>query len=221
MKSKNVFININAARVVASVFGLLSGLGGITHGIGETLQGNIAPGGIIINSWTEGPISTNMGGEPAMSVVPNLLLTGILTIVVSVAVMAWAAAFVQTKNGGTVLILLSIGMLLVGGGFAPPIIGVLAGAAGTGIKAPSAWWRIHLPVNIRRILAGLWPWVFGICVIDGVFLVAGSVILVYFFGLNRPEMFVNSFFFAVVSLLLTILTGIAYDIQNGDRRVGN
>jgi hypothetical protein len=60
-----------------------------------------------INSWTEGSIATNMGGEPAMTVIPNLLVTGTLTIIVSMAVVVWAA-FVRDKNGGRNLLLLTI-----------------------------------------------------------------------------------------------------------------
>ena len=210
MESKTAF---SAARGTALIFGILAGLGGLTHGIGEVLQGNVKPDGIIINSWTQGPIATNMGGEPGMTIVPNLLVTGVLCIIVSLAVIVWSAAFVQRKHGGLVLLLLSIAMLLVGGGFGPPIIGILAGVAGLGINAPYTWWRRHLPVSIRRFLGTLWPRIFGIAVINGVFLVVGSVILVYFFDLNNPDLFSNSFFFAVLSLLLCILTGIAYDIQ--------
>jgi hypothetical protein len=213
MRGKNALTKLGAARVVASIFGVLAGLGGITHGVGETLQGNVAPDGIVINSWTQGPIATNMGGEPAMTIVPNLLVTGILTIIVSLAVIVWSAAFVQRENGSLILILLSITMLLVGGGFGSPIIGILAGVAGTGIRSPLTAWRKRLPVNARHFLAKLWPWVFVACVISGVFLVVGSVILVYFFGVNNPDLFSNSFYFVVLSLPLTILTGVAYDIQ--------
>ena len=219
MDRKNVLANISAARIVASIFGVLAGLGGITHGIGETLQGNVAPSGITINSWTEGPIATTMGGDPAMTIVPNLLVTGMLTILISIVVMIFAAAFIQRKSGGVIQILLSIIMLLVGGGFAPPIIGILAGVAGLGMNSPLTWWRKHLSVNIQRFLAQLWPWIFGVCVINGVFLVIGSIILVYFFGVNNHDLFVNSFFFAILSLLLTVFTGVAYDIQNSPRGV--
>jgi len=52
-----------------------------------------------------------------------------------------------------------------------------------------------------------------------VFLVIGSVILVYFFDLNNPDLFTNSFFFSVVSLSLTIAIGRAYDAQKGTQRV--
>jgi hypothetical protein len=214
MRSEKTFIKLGASGIIASVFGVLAGLGGITHGIGETVQGNVAPGGIVIDSWTRGPIATNMDGEPAMTIVPNLLVSGILSIIVSLAVIVWSAVFVHRKNGGRVLVSLSIAMLLVGGGFGPPIIGILAGVAGCGIRSPLTGWRKRLPVNIQHLLAKVWPWVFGVCVTNGVFLVVGSVILVYVFDLNNPDLFSDSFFFAVLSLPLAILTGVAYDIQN-------
>jgi hypothetical protein len=46
-----------------------------------------------------------------------------------------------------------------------------------------------------------------------VFLVVGSIILVYLFGLDRPDLFVGSFLFAVVSLLATLFAGVSYDVQ--------
>jgi hypothetical protein len=101
------------------------------------------------------------------------------------------------KHGGWVLILLSVVMLLVGGGVGPPVIGILAGVAGLGIHARYTWSRQHLPVTARAALAQWWPWVF----------------MVYVFGLNAPDLFVDSFFFATVSLLVTIVLGVAYDIQ--------
>ncbi len=214
MQNKTTFTTFNVARVTALIFGILAGLGGLTHGIGEVLQGNIRAGGIIINSWTQGPIASNMGGEPAMTIVPNLLATGFLTILVSLAVLVWAA-FVRDKNGGRILLLLSIIMLLVGGGFGPPIIGILAGLAGSGIGAPLTWWRERLSRSIRAGLAALWPWIFAIAVINGVFLVIGSVILVFFFDLNNPDLFTNSFYFSVVLLILTIVTGRAYQAHRG------
>jgi len=216
MGKKVATTNISAARVVASTFGVLAGVGGMWHGIGEVLQGNVAPDGIIINSWAQGPIATNMGGEPGMTVVPNLLITGILCIVVSLAIIIWAVAYVQRRKGGVVLVFLSIAMLLVGGGFGPPLIGILAGVAGAGINSPLSWWRSHLPANVKSFLANLWLWVFGICVASGLLLVVGSVILVYLFGVNNADFFLNNFYFTVLFLFFTILTGIAYDIQTSE-----
>ncbi len=220
MADKNRAPTLSAARAAASVAGVLSGLGGITHGIGEALQGNVAPAGIFIMSWTQGPIATNMGGEPAMTLVPNLLATGLLAIVVGLIIIGWSAFFVPRRPGGVVLVLLSIAMLLVGGGFAPPVMGILAGVAGLGVNSPHPWWRRHLPATMRHLFAQAWPWVFAAFVIDAVFLVIGSVLLVYLVGFNNPEVFVSSFLFALVLLLFTIFTGIAYDIRDGERLAG-
>jgi hypothetical protein len=120
---------------VASVLGILAGVSGASHGPGEILQGNIVPSGIMIEAW---PGLTSLGGEPAMTIVPSFLVTGVLAIIFSLIVAVWAAAFVQRKNGGLVLILLSIIMLLVGGGVIPPGFGVIAGMIGTRIKQPLA-----------------------------------------------------------------------------------
>ncbi|HSJ55814.1 MAG TPA: hypothetical protein VLC95_01440 [Anaerolineae bacterium] len=206
----------SAARATATLFGVLAGLGGLTHGIGEVLQGNVRPKGILIESWTQGPIATNMGGEPGMTIVPNLRVTGVLTILASLAVIA-TALLVRDKKGGRRMILFSILMLLVGGGFGPPILGILAGVAGTGVGAPSAWWRTRPRAGTRRFLGMLWPWVFGISAANGLFLVVGSVILVYFFGVNNADLFTNSFYLSIGSLVLTILTGRAHDAQEPDK----
>jgi hypothetical protein len=210
MENNNNLPAFSAARATAVIFGVLAGLGGLTHGIGEVLQGNVKPDGIIINSWTQGPIAAYMGGEPAMTIVPNLLATGILTILVSLAVVIWAA-WVRDPKSGRILLLLSVVMLLVGGGFGPPIIGILAGLAGTGIGAPLSWWRQRLSGTLRRGLAATWPWIFGLAVVNGVFLIIGSLIAIYFFDLNNPDLFTNSFYFSVILLLLTIITGRAYE----------
>ena len=217
MKVRESWTNFSAARLVASIFGVLAGLGGLTHGIGEILQGNTTPSSMFIDSWTQGPIATHMAGDPAMTVVPNLLITGVLGMVVSLVTIAWAVAFVQRKHGGFVLILLFLVMLLVGGGFGSPIIGILAGIAGILNHARITWWRRRFSGSAGRFLARLWPWLFGIAAINGLFLFVGAIFLVYTFGWGNEDLYLNSFLFAVVSVSLTIITGIAYDLQSGAR----
>ena len=153
-----------------------------------------------------------------MTIVPNFLVTGILCLIASLAVIVWAVAFVHRKNGGWVLLALTIAMLLVGGGFGPPMLGVLASVAGIRIKEPSAR-RTRLSANVRRLLAKLWPWVFGAYVINGAFLVIGHIILVFFFKMSNDQIFVNSLFLAILTFPLTMLAGIAYEIQNGKQGV--
>src|SRR6266498_2748870 len=115
----------NATKVTVATFGALAGLAGLEHGIGETLQGNRAPDGMLIVSWPGSAFFRIVAGEPAMTIVPNMLVTGILAILVSLAFLMWVTMFVQRKHGGLVLILLSLVMLLVGGGFGPPLLGII------------------------------------------------------------------------------------------------
>jgi len=122
---------VSTARAAASIIGIIAGLSGASHGFGEMLQGNVAPSGIMIQAW---PGLTDLAGEPAMTIVPSFLVTGVLTIIFGIVVTVWAAALVQRKNGGFVLILLSVILLLVEGGFFPPGFGVTAGIIGIRIK---------------------------------------------------------------------------------------
>ncbi len=113
---------------VASILGIFAGVSGASHGPGEILQGNIAPSGIIIQAWPE---LTLIAGEPAMTLIPSFNVSGIVTVLIGIAVTIWVATHIQSKNGGLVLILLSIMMLLIGGGLIPPALGVMAGIIGT------------------------------------------------------------------------------------------
>lgn len=211
--------NINPAKAVAAIFGVLAGIGGMLHGIGEILQGNVAPTGLIIESWAVGPIAEHMDGDPAFTIVPNILITGILAITVSLAVIVWSVAFLERKRGGLILLLLSLILFLLGGGFGPPTLGILAGVAGLGIHASHAWFSSWLPMNLRTYLALSWPWIFTITVVNGIFLIVGHIILVFLFGFANADLFLFSFFFAVFSLILSMLTGVAYKIQHCMQRV--
>ena len=201
----------SATRIVASTVGVLAGLLGMEHGSFETLQGNGTPGSILI--FAMGPPCQAKrvwnGCEPAMTIIPNFFVTGVLALIVSFIVILWAAAFVQRKNGGLVLILLSIILFLVGGGFASAVVGIIAGVAGTRIKAPFTWWRAHLSVNSRRFLATLWPW----SLIAFLVWFPGEWILGHFFNEYLLDLGLMSLFFTLGLGLLTVLTGFAYDIQ--------
>jgi len=79
-----------------------------------------------------------LGGEPALTVIPNFIVTGILTIIFGLLVAAWAGKYVENRMGGLILILLSIIMLLVGGGIVPPFFGIAAGLIGVVINFRTA-----------------------------------------------------------------------------------
>ena len=204
-----------AAKLNAMILGVLSALGGTTHGIGEILQGNTAPDGILIYSWIHEPMFTNMGGEPAMTIIPNLLVTGIVCIIVSLIMIGWSLAFTSKSKFGLGLLLLSLFLLLVGGGFGPPIIGIFAGIAGNGIGSQHPWWSKRLKGGTLNSFAGLWPITFIICMIATAFLVVGSLVLVFLFSFNGQDFFSNLFFLVIISLILTNVFGVAFDLRTG------
>ena len=203
----------NATRLFASTFGAVMALAGIEHGIGEISQGNVAPNGIMILSWPESEFFRSLSGEPAMTVIPNLLVTGVLAVLVSLALLIWSVLFVHRKYGGWVMITLSIAMLLVGGGIFPPILGILIGAVATRINTPGSSSKDHRSGGFQRFLAKLWPWSYSACIIAWLCLLPGIPLLEYFFGGDNTALILMILFLALGFLLLTVFTGFAYDVH--------
>ena len=144
-----------------------------------------------------------------MTIIPHFYVSGVVAFFVSLIVIIWAAAFVQRKQGGLVLILLSILQLLVGGGFIPVVFGIIAGIVGTRIQKPLTWWCVHLPVPIRRFFATLWPW----SLVAFVIWFPGEWILGYFFNEYLLNLALATTLFYLGLMLLTVLTAFAHDIQ--------
>jgi MFS family permease len=143
--------------------------------------------------------------EPAMTIIPNFLLTGILATILGILTLIWAAAFVHRKRGGLVLILLSVALLLFGGGIFPPIIGIVAGVVATRIHAPVK----REPTRLTAFLATLWPWSL-VAFLTWLF---GQFVAGYFFN----EFMIRSGFFNPIMILvlmaLAIASAFAYDVQ--------
>jgi hypothetical protein len=146
----------NATKTVATWLGIVAGIAGLEHGYYEMVQGNASWTGIMFPSMGP-PCNPDVAWnacEPAMSLLPNYRVTGLLTIILGLVIIIWSAAFLQTRRGGLVLILLSTALLLLGGGFFPPLIGIIGGAAGMQINKPV----IRQPGSFTRFAARLWPW---------------------------------------------------------------
>ena len=165
-------------EVVIAIFGILAGLAAIEHGIGEINQGWIRPAGLLIQSWPDSEAFVILAGEPALTVLPSLLVSGVLAVIIALALAIWSVAFVHRRGGGLVLILLSVALLLVGGGFGPSLIGLILGIAAL---------RMHsVPRRTSRSflspLARLWPWLVGVGVVAYLGLFPGAVLLYHFAG---------------------------------------
>jgi len=104
--------NIRAMRWVSIAFGLMASVTGIMSGIYEILQGNYPTNAFKISSidpvysmWEE---STYV----AYTIIPNYLLTGIITLFVSILVTIWVLFFIHKKYGSIVMVLLSLFLIL-------------------------------------------------------------------------------------------------------------
>jgi len=138
-------------RLTVTCLGIYAGLIAIQHGIFESLQGSRAPGGLIFNAigMPCQPESAWHACFPAMTLIPNLLMTGTAAMVMGVTLVLWAMFFVQRRHGSWILGVLSILLLLVGGGFVPVFIGMVAAIASLGLG--------RLQPRLA-FLAAFWPW---------------------------------------------------------------
>jgi hypothetical protein len=206
-----------ATRISATVLGLTAGVAAIEHGIFEILQGNTRPEGLMISSI--GPpcvpeLSWNQC-EPAMTVIPNFLITGVLAAIFGLAVLIWSGFLVQKRHGGLGLILLCIPLLLFGGGIFPPVIGIIAGALGTRIDKPPDPDGSRLPAGLVHFLAALWPWMLAVYVVW----ILGQWLIGHFFN---NWLLANGYLIIVMvlgSLLLTVVSAYARDLWTARQRV--
>jgi len=172
----------NASSVVSSILGIYSGLLGFEHGIGEILQGNLAVPDIKINAYGSTGLPFPFGHEPAMTLLPTFLVTGIVAALTALLIMVWSAFFINKKQGPLVLFLLSVLLLFVGGGYGPIPMLLLAVIAGF-ISRRQFGIRQRLPSGLYRSLARLWIWfVFMIFAI-----VLASILWGYLGGMDNPS----------------------------------
>ncbi len=172
-------------------------MAGLEHGIGEILQGNIPPSGIMILSWPNVEAYEILAGEPAMTIIPSLLLSGILTVIASLIMAAWAIRGADREHGGMVLILLSLILLCVGGGFGPPIMGVIVGLFNVRLNRKSEW------IARNRLVGRIWPYMFVSGILGYLSLWPGLVILSVFVEVE-PLVVVVMTLFSFLTLILAL-----------------
>jgi hypothetical protein len=197
-----------ATKTVAKWFGISAGIAGVEHGYFEILQGNTKPEGLMFPSMGPPCVSEEVWNacEPAMTVIPNFLLTGILAVVIGLLVLIWSAAFVGRKNGGVVLILLSVALLLFGGGLFPPLIGIVGGVAGLKINKPLTGKQVKGSVGGA---ARLWPWPLVIFMVW----IVGQWPAVYFFNDFMQMAMYFGLFLIIATLPLFVYSAYAHDVQ--------
>jgi len=148
----------SALGTTAGVFGIYAGILGMEHGFFETLQGNTAPAHLKILAVSPWELPFPFGHEPAMTMIPNFLVTGIAAMLAGMALIAWSTRFLHGRRGGRVLLLLSVLLLLVGGGFGPISLLIVACIAASRMGKPLTVSRAMIPGAFRLALSRVWPW---------------------------------------------------------------
>ena len=191
----------NPLRVTTTFLGFYAGFLAIQHGIFAMLQGNTAPDGLMFNAIGPPcqPEAVWHACFPAMTLIPNLLVTGIAAVFAGLVIVVWGVAFAGRRRGGRVLGGLSILLLLVGGGFVPVFISLVAAAASSRLVRPASRPRL-------TALAKVWPWPLVIMAIW----LPGSWLLGQLFGAIILSVSGLLFFVFDISLpILAALSGIA------------
>ena len=213
--NKPIWSDISAVGIIVSVLGIILGISGMCHGFFEALQGNTPTDGLIIHAIGEANRMWVYGNEPAFTLIPNFLITGIAAIIVSIAAIIWSVGFIHKKSGPLVFLLLFILLFLVGGGIGQIIFFTLGWAFSTRINKPLTWWRRVLPGSVRRVLAKLWL----LCLaVSSLSLLFALEIAVFGFvpGVNDPDLttivMLSSLGVVLVFIIPAFISGLAHDI---------
>ncbi len=188
-----------AMRTVVGVFGVLAALAASEHGLGEILQGPVAPDGLVIRSWPRHEGFKVLDGEPALTVLPDLLISGIATVVVAAVFAAWVLEGVHRRHGSLVLAALSMLLFVVGGGFGPPLLGIILAVGSSRLPAP-----FRRPARASRAMAAAWPWALGVGVLGYLGLVPGTLVVHAVWGTPSTALVYGLMVMAFGGLLLAL-----------------
>jgi hypothetical protein len=154
----------HATRSVASALGVMVGISGLDHGSFEILRGNTPTGSLIVQAIGPDQRMWIHGTEDAFTMVPNFLVSGILSVAVALAIIVWSIRYLDRPNGATVFLALSAALFLVGGGVAMLGFVVFCWAVTRRIDRPIAWWRA-LPVSLTHGLGTSWRGLIILCAV--------------------------------------------------------
>jgi len=191
--------------------GILAGIMGIEHGIGEVLEGYRPTDSVFILSWPNSAFFEIMAGEPAMTLIPNYFITGLLAIFFSGAFLTVLVKPGLDRKAIIILVALLILMLLTGAGFGPPILGIIAVLIVLKRNSPLNLWR-KLPSKLHTVLSRLWPWSFGLCLLGWLMLFPGAALIAFFTGIDNALLMVIPILIAFAFIPITLFLGFSRDI---------
>lgn len=201
----------NTLRLTTTFLSIYAGLIAIQHGTFEILQGSHIPSGLMFNAIGPPcqPETVWHACFPAITILPNLLVSGIAASLIGLGMAAWGLFFAHRRHGELVLGVLSLLALPFGGGFVPVFIGLAAAAAAAANRQSEPTRSIGV---IWRILSALWPW--SLVLLAAWF--PGSWLLGHFFSETMLMVGGISFFVFDVGLpVLAVLSGYSHEYRSG------
>lgn len=209
--------NNNATKLITSILGTTLAIAAFHHGFFEFLQGNKATDGVLIQAIGEQHRFWVYGTEEAITIIPNYLVSGLLTMAISIFAAIWSGRFIDRKHGSLVFLLALIALTLVGGGLGHIVFFLPVYGYSTRINKKLNFWSKVFPKNARRIIGNIWPFFVGIASVA--FIIALEIsIFGYFPGIEDPDaIFTICWSFLGLSLILiqaSYISGYAYDIEN-------
>ena len=107
---------MNAVRVSASAFGVLCSLTGIIAGVFLMQQGDMPAETIKISTIGPGYSQYEHHTYLAYTLIPDYFISGLVTLIISLAVLVWSLLLIHKPYGSAGFLALSVAQLLTGGG---------------------------------------------------------------------------------------------------------
>jgi hypothetical protein len=186
-------------------FGIIGALTAIGHGIFEIRQGNASTSDIL----------ARIG---AYTLLPNYLITGICTIIISLGIIGWLSLYVHKSYGPIIFLVLIAVLFFVGGGVAPIFGLMITLIVSTQIRNPLAWWKALNSSNSLKLFAKIYNLLLTIGTIS---LLLG--ICVWLFLTPPGHLYKIDIIdyicwtllgFGTVLILLSIFAGFSQDVEN-------
>jgi hypothetical protein len=201
--------HLNATRVIATTIGVLCGLSGVNHGLFEFLQGNTPTPGLIIQAIGPAQRFWPLGTEEALTIVPNFLISGLLSMALGVAIVIWSLRFLHSRRGPAVFLGLFVALFLVGGGIGQVALFVPAWAFAQHMERPPAWAERALRPRVRPFLSRLWA---GTLALSMIAMLVGIEIAIFGYlpGVTDPATLQNTAMLLVLtSAVLNVISFVA------------
>jgi hypothetical protein len=209
--------NVDATRLIVTTVGVLFGLfSGVNHGFFEFLHGNKPTSGLIIQAIGEAQRFWPRGTGEALTIIPNYMVTGIISMILGITIVIWSIWFLPRPHGPAVFLSLFILLFLCGGGIGQVVFFIPAWAFATRMHKPLVWWRKVIPHSSWLKLSKLWIIMLSLATI-ALLIGLEMAIYGYFPGLADPARIQNTSMLFILSaavlFVLSFITGFSHELM--------